>query len=476
MTENEQIASGVLAALENSGGRPSLLRAYNCMTRLRLSFDEVAGIPDGLADAVAGLPSVLGTNVSGTELQIILGPGKAANVTAALNKLLAASKPAAPSEKEAPADDRPQIGDGKALHAKIRAKNATPVKLFFKRIASIFIPLIPGFIACGLISGCLNVVAKVAPDVTTGPLFQLLAIAGSTVFFGMNLLVGRNTMEEFGGTPVLGAILGASLSHPNLAHVTLNGETLVPGRGGIISVLLVAMLASVIEKQVKRFVPEALSLFVTPLVTFLVSGTIAILVLQPVGGALSDLIGNTATGAIAAGGALTGAVLGGTFLPMVMLGIHQTLTPIHAELLARYGVTILLPVLAMAGAGQVGASFAVWCRTKNTRLKKIIASALPVGILGIGEPLIYGVTLPLGRPFLGACIGGACGGAVQAAFGVGAATLGISGLPLAAATDNIPIYLLGLVCAYIGGFVATLVIGFDDPVETANADSSSERV
>lgn len=482
MTENEQLAKGVLAALEASGGRPSLLRAYNCMTRLRLSFDEAAGIPDGLADAIAGLPCVLGTNASGTELQVILGPGKAESVTAALNELLAASAPATSEKKSAPEnaatpDDRPQIGDGKALHAKIRAKNATPVKLFFKRIASIFIPLIPGFIACGLISGCLNVVAKVAPDVTTGPLFQLLAIAGSTVFFGMNLLVGRNTMEEFGGTPVLGAILGALLSHPNLAHVTLGGETLVPGRGGIISVLLVAMLASQVEKQVKRFVPEALSLFVTPLVTFLVSGTVAILVLQPVGGALSDLIGNTATGAIAAGGALTGAILGGTFLPMVMLGIHQTLTPIHAELLARYGVTILLPVLAMAGAGQVGASFAVYCRTKNARLKKIIASALPVGILGVGEPLIYGVTLPLGKPFLGACVGGACGGAVQAAFGVGAATLGISGLPLAAATDNIPIYLLGLVCAYIGGFVATLIIGFDDPIETTDDPSSlSERV
>lgn len=483
MTKNEQLAKGVLAALEASGGRPSLLRASNCMTRLRLSFDEAAGIPDGLADAIAGLPGVLGTNASGTELQVILGPGKAESVTAALNELLAASKPAAPSAKEtaaasaAASDDRPQIGDGKALHAKIRAKNATPVKLFFKRIASIFIPLIPGFIACGLISGCLNVVAKVAPDVTTGPLFQLLAIAGSTVFFGMNLLVGRNTMEEFGGTPVLGAILGALLSHPNLAHVTLGGEALVPGRGGIISVLLVAMLASQVEKQVKRFVPEALSLFVTPLVTFLVSSTVAILVLQPIGGALSDLIGNTATGSIAAGGALTGAILGGTFLPMVMLGIHQTLTPIHAELLARYGVTILLPVLAMAGAGQVGASFAVYCRTKNTRLKKIIASALPVGILGVGEPLIYGVTLPLGKPFLGACVGGACGGAVQAAFGVGAATLGISGLPLAAATDNIPIYLLGLVCAYIGGFVATLIIGFDDPIETTDDPSSlSERV
>ena len=164
-------------------------------------------------------------------------------------------------------------------------------------------------------------------------------------------------------------------------------------------------------------------------------------------------------------GAVTGFILGGTFLPMVMLGIHQTLTPIHAELLSRYGVTILLPVLAMAGAGQVGASFAVYCKTKNHFLKKTIASALPVGIMGVGEPLIYGVTLPLGKPFIGACIGGACGGAVQAQFMVGAATLGISGLPLAAATDQIPVYLLGLITAYIGGFIATWLIGFDDPPE-----------
>ena len=217
MTENEQLAKGVLSALEACNGRPHLARAYNCMTRLRLSFDEATGIPVGLADTIAKLPNVLGTNASGTELQVILGPGKAANVAAALNKIM----------------DRPQIGDGKALHAQIRAKNATPVKLFFKRIASIFIPLIPGFIACGLISGCLNIIAKVAPDVQAGPLFQLLAIAGSTVFWGLNILVGRNAMEEFGGTPVLGAILGALLSHPNLAPVTLDGEMLVPGRGGI---------------------------------------------------------------------------------------------------------------------------------------------------------------------------------------------------------------------------------------------------
>ena len=77
----------------------------------------------------------------------------------------------------------------------------------------------------------------------------------------------------------------------------------------------------------------------------------------------------------------------------------------------------------------------------------------------------YGVTFPLGKPFIGACIGGAAGGAVQAHFAVGAATLGISGLPLAGATNNILVYLFGVVVAYAVGFAATWALGFDDPEE-----------
>ena len=92
----------------------------------------------------------------------------------------------------------------------------------------------------------------------------------------------------------------------------------------------------------------------------------------------------------------------------------------------------------------------------------MVPPPLPVGFLGVGEPLIYGVTLPLGRPFIGACIGGACGGAVQAAFQVGAAALGISGLPLAPSTTNVPVYLLGLLVSYAAGFAATWVLGFEE--------------
>ena len=74
----------------------------------------------------------------------------------------------------------------------------------------------------------------------------------------------------------------------------------------------------------------------------------------------------------------------------------------------------------------------------------MIKGALPVGILGIGEPLIYGVTLPLGRPFITACIGGGIGGAVIGAFGnVGAIAIGPSGVAL------IPLYQQPMACICI---------------------------
>ena len=108
----------------------------NCMTRLRMQLFERN---DYMIDALKKIDGVLGVNVDGDEVQVILGAGKATSVTGVVNEILAKSNTV-------------KVGDGKALHDKIRAKNATPVKLFFKKIASIFTPLIPGFIACGLIT------------------------------------------------------------------------------------------------------------------------------------------------------------------------------------------------------------------------------------------------------------------------------------------------------------------------------------
>lgn len=451
MTSNE-IANEIYNIV---GPKEKIHTAECCMTRLRLDTEPIS---EEQTIALKKIKGVLGVNQTNAELQIILGPGRAAEVTKAFLPLLEDSSDNIPKKSAS-------FGDGKELHGQIRAKNATPVKLFFKRIAGIFLPLIPAFIACGLLTGSLNVFLRFMPEAASYPWVQLMKIAGNTVFYALNIIIGWNASKEFGGTPALGAALAVLISHPLLSTVTLFGDPLVPGRGGIIAVLLISAVASWLEKKVRPLIPEMLDLFLTPLIVFLISGTLAILILQPVGGMISEGIGRAATASIGSGGAFTGFVLGGAFLPCVLLGIHQALTPIHAELLARDGVTILLPILAMAGTGQVGASIAVYFKTKNNALKKTILSALPVGIMGVGEPLIYGVTLPLGRPFIGACIGGAFGGAIQAASMVGASVLGLSGLPLAAATDHPTVYLIGLLVSYIVGFIATWLIGFNDPLE-----------
>ncbi len=445
------------------GKKNNIVSFTHCMTRLRLKLNDYDKAD---TDAIKKINGVMGINLNEDELQIILGPGRADNVYSEFAGIME-NTDSVPSDNtiKNEANQKPVIGDGKELHAQIRAKNATPLKLMTKRIASIFIPMIPGFIACGLLTGILGISFKINPELTSWPIIQLLTVMSNAIFFGLNILVGHNAAKEFGGSPTMGAILAIVLCHPNLANINLMDTNLVPGRGGIIAVLMVAILGAVLEKYLKRVIPEMFSLFLTPLLVLLIGGLAAIFLLQPIGQVIAEFIGSAATAAIQHGGMFTGFVLGGIWLPLVMLGVHQTMTPIHAQLLSEYGVTILLPILAMAGAGQIGASLAVYVKTKNKFLKKTILSALPVGIMGVGEPLIYGVTLPLGKPFIGACIGGAFGGAVQAAFMVGASAMGISGLPLAATTNNIPVYLVGLIVAYIAGFIATLVIGFDDPEE-----------
>ena len=457
-----------------TGPEENILHAANCMTRLRLQLAQAA--PETAAQLKA-LEGVIGVNQADTELQVILGPGAAEQTAAAFQQLLQAARAQA-KEKAQPApsgqgsqkqgqDITPRygIGDGKKLHAEIKAKNATPFKLLLKKISGIFIPLIPGFIACGLITGLLNLLLKSEPSLADMAWIKMLAIMGNAIFYGMNLFVGFNAAKEFGGSPILGGILAAVITHPALKDIMLGNEQLLPGRGGIIAVLLVTAFGAWLELRLRKIIPTMLDLLLTPLLTILIAGFAALFILQPIGGMIATAIGDGVTIAIHEGGAMTGFILGGLWLPIVMLGIHQAMTPIHVQLIQEYGVTLLLPILAMAGCGQIGACLAVYFKTKNKFLKKTILSALPVGIMGIGEPLIYGVTLPLGRPFITACIGGAFGGAVQAAFSIGSSAIGISGLPLTTVTSQPLIYLLGILTSYIAGFALTWLAGFDEPEE-----------
>jgi PTS system sucrose-specific IIC component len=297
-----------------------------------------------------------------------------------------------------------------------------------------------------------------------------------------------NAAKEFGGTPILGGVVGAIIVAPAVANVTVFGQALAPGQGGVLGALGAAILAAYVERWARRWAPDVLALIIVPTVTILISGLATLFFLMPIAGRLSVFIGEGATWLLANAGIGAGFILGGTFLPLVMTGLHQTLTPIHMTLIEQNGYTTLLPVLAMGGAGQIGASIAIYFRLRrNTSIRKIIKSALPAGFLGVGEPLIYGVTLPLGRPFLMACVGGAFGGAViglfdQLGYTIGAVAIGASDLALFPLLDGSQGqgvaalgYASGLLVAYVAGFIATWFFGFSrDSLTDLNSDHPAE--
>ena len=248
-----------------------------------------------------------------------------------------------------------EIGDGKALKDSINKKNQTPFKSFLKKLSNIFIPLIPGFIGCGLLLALNNALNKFAPGWDGSQMAILLGAMANGVFGILNVIVGYNASKEFGGSPIIGAILASIVTSSALADIVLFGNNIVPGRGGVLSILAISAFASWLERQVRKIVPDVLDLFINPIVVIILSTAVALLVIQPVGGFIADGVATMAVVGIEKGGPIVGFILAGLFLPLVMTGVHHGLTPIHAQLIAETGVTVLLPILAMAGSGQVGA-------------------------------------------------------------------------------------------------------------------------
>ncbi|MFG3254499.1 PTS transporter subunit EIIC [Streptomyces sp. NPDC048172] len=459
-TENSAAREIAAAILPLVGGAGNVTSVTHCMTRMRLGLADRSLVRD---EPLKALPDVMGV-VEDDTYQIVLGPGKVARVTPEFEALVEEGREAHPVSADELAER------GAAMRAARKEKNATPVKLMLRRIANIFVPLIPALIGCGIVAGINGLLTNLEwlPSLTPA----LTAIASGFMSL-IAVFVGVNTAKEFGGTPVLGGAAAAVIVFPGVADVSAFGEKLAPGQGGVLGALFAALLAVYVEKGCRRVVPQALDVLLTPTLTVLVSGLVTLYGLMFVCGELSTGIGHVANWLLEHGGAFAGFVLGGLFLPLVMLGLHQALIPIHTTLIEQDGFTVLLPILAMAGAGQVGAALAIYLRLRhNTSIRTTIKSALPAGFLGVGEPLIYGVSLPLGRPFITACVGGAFGGGVVGLFyqlgtSVGSTAIGPSGwalFPLLKGNHSLgaiaAIYALGLAVGYAAGFLATYFFGF----------------
>ncbi|MGC0957401.1 PTS N-acetylmuramic acid transporter subunit IIBC [Pantoea agglomerans] len=472
--------------LQAVGGAQNIAACGHCMTRLRLTLNQ-----PGESDLarLKSLPGVLGVIDSEAQLQIVLGPGKAQTAAEGMQNLLAQGDTALAPQGET-AELRVLAQQQKQ---QLKAKQTSGVHQFLSRFATIFTPLIPGFIGAGLLLGFATLIEQslhlTAPGDHAPWLLHTVAymkVFGKGLFTFLSILIGYNAQKAFGGSGVNGAII-ASLFVLGYVPTATTGYysgmenffgLAIDPRGNIVGVLMAAIIGAWIEKQLRKIIPDNLDMILTSLFTLVITGAITYLLIMPLGGELFKgmswlfiHLNNNPFGC---------ALLAGLFLIAVMFGIHQGFIPVYFALMETQGFNSLFPILAMAGAGQVGASLALWCKAeKGALLRAQIKGAIVPGLLGVGEPLIYGVTLPRLKPFITACGGGALGGffiGLVAWLGlpVGMNTVfgpsGLVTLPLMTSSQGIfagmAVYLAGLMVAWIGGFLLTWWFG------TRNVDLS----
>ncbi|HAS8199443.1 TPA: PTS N-acetylmuramic acid transporter subunits IIBC [Vibrio vulnificus] len=479
----QTMISQLLAAV---GGSSNVSKCGNCMTRLRLTLAN-----NGVADqaVIKQIPGVMGVVESDEQFQIILGPGKAQQAAELMNKLIeSVININGDVQEQAIASDANDLSSVAAEQKKqMKSKQTSAVQRFLSKFATIFTPLIPGFIAAGLLLGFATLLEQMFVLEQTPSQFMLDLIAymkvfGKGLFAFLSILIGYNAQQAFGGSGVNGAILASLFVlgyNPDATSGIYSGMSeffgyTIDPRGNIIGVLLAAIIGAQVERKVREYMPDDLDMILTSVVTLLIMGVVTFVVIMPIGGELfkgmSWLFLNLNDNPLGA------AILAGLFLISVVFGIHQGFVPVYFALMEAQGFNSLFPILAMAGGGQVGASLALYFKAKKDAvLRTQVKGAIIPGILGIGEPLIYGVTLPRVKPFVTACIGGAAGGffiglVSYLGLPVGLNTVfgpsGIVAIPLMTSHSGIfagmAVFVVGLLISYVVGFLATYFFGSKD--------------
>ncbi len=478
-----KITSNTVSQLLSAvGGSSNVSKCGNCMTRLRLSLSN-----NGLADqsVIKQIPGVMGVVESDEQFQIILGPGKAQQAAEMMNQLIDSLTSGDSEEADMPQQDLSAVAAEQKKQMK--SKQTSAVQRFLSKFATIFTPLIPGFIAAGLLLGFATLLEQMfvldqTPSQFTLDLIAYMKVFGKGLFAFLSILIGYNAQQAFGGSGVNGAILASLFVlgyNPEATSGIYSGMNeffgfAIDPRGNIIGVLLAAIIGAQVERKVRQYMPDDLDMILTSVITLLIMGAVTFLIIMPIGGELfkgmSWLFLNLNDNPLGA------AILAGLFLISVVFGIHQGFVPVYFALMEAQGFNSLFPILAMAGGGQVGASMALYFKAKKDALLRTqVKGAIIPGLLGIGEPLIYGVTLPRVKPFVTACIGGAAGGffiglVSYLGLPVGLNTVfgpsGIVAIPLMTSENGIfpgmMVFVAGLLISYIVGFLATYFFGCKD--------------
>lgn len=462
-----KLARNILNAV---GGEDNVVSLIHCMTRLRFTLKDESVVND---DAVKKINGVMGVMKKAGQYQIIIG-NDVANVFAELNRLGKFSNNAPRQDTGTP-------------------QNKNLFSALMDTISGIMTPVIPALIGAAMIKVLLTLLPMIGLLSTEGSTYQLLSVMGDGAFYFMPALIAISAAKKFGTNTYHAASIALIMLHPNFVSLMSSAHdmeqtvyflgfvpvTYASYAYSVIPIILAVWALKYVERLVDRITPVVTKNFLKPLLIVLIEAPIALIVLGPLGAICGNVLSTVIYAIHDKLGFIAVGLVAGIYPFVVMAGMHHAFTPVKLEMIASTGFENFICIGELcSNMAQGAASLAVAIRTKNKEFKQVAGStAFSALLAGITEPALYGVTLRLKRPMLGACIGAAAGGLFGGFFQMkcfGIATPAIvtmvqyveEGHP-----NSLLIAALTILLTTVVTVIATLVIGFEDiPTEEDTDD------
>ena len=447
-----------LQVLEGIGGKDNLVSGAHCATRLRLVLADNSRLNKKAIEEVDGVKGVFEAQ---GQVQIIFGTG-------IVNKVFDEFSKAAKIETATKEEVK-----------QVEIAKISPFKRAIKTLGDVFVPIIPAIVASGLLMGLLEGLGKAFPGLSASDTFTLLSLFANAAFVFLPILIAISTAKVFGGNLFLGAVIGMIMIHPNLINAwNVAGMESIPQfsvwfglydigqvgyQGHVIPIVISVCFMSKLEKKLHQFVPEVIDLFVTPLITVLVTGYLALTVIGPVFAFAENWVLVGVQWLIAIPFGIGSLLMGGAYATTVVSGVHHMYNVIEAGMISADGINTWMPIASAANVAQGAAALAVALKVRDKKIKALAIPASLSAFLGITEPAIFGVNIRYMKPFIAGSIGGACGALVASIFNVGATAYGVTGVFGFLITTNSAFgYLLTLVVSASVAFVISWVLGIDE--------------
>ena len=200
------------------GGETNIVSAAHCATRLRLVLKDDSKID---LDALERIDLVKGNFNNGGQFQIILGTGIVNKVYAEFIKIAHITEMTKEELKQQ------------------AAKKMNPVQKLLKTLADVFVPILPALVASGLLMGINNILTAQGMFIPGKSLVEavpaikdfaeMVNLFSNAGFTFLPVLIGFSAAKIFGATPILGAVIGAIMIHPDLMNGYGYGQALLDG-------------------------------------------------------------------------------------------------------------------------------------------------------------------------------------------------------------------------------------------------------